>query len=223
MDSKIVNREIRACIWPLLRTAGFSAFSARTAWRYNDETIDVLNFQSFNRYNADVIGVTPFSFCVNLGCYLNYVPPTHAPRSKKGRTTPIECECQFRARLTPNLQQSAAVYARSNRIWSVDEQGLNVAWCIGDVENQIPAALEWFSRLEGKEQVLRTLIEDDERMSDLWGFGRKGSPRRVYLVGYVALSMGKNALAKEYLAKAVESGHYLRLFESVEMAVDRGV
>src|SRR5437899_12944946 len=81
MDSKIVNRETRSHIWPLLRTVGFSVFTARTAWRYSEEQIDVFNFQSFNRYNSDILGVTSFSFCVNLGSYLTYLPRTWLPKS----------------------------------------------------------------------------------------------------------------------------------------------
>jgi hypothetical protein len=83
MDSKTVNKEIRALIWPALKAAGFSSFSARTAWRYEKDQVEVVNFQSFNRHNADVLDVTTFSFAVNLGSYLCYVPPQWPRRSKQ--------------------------------------------------------------------------------------------------------------------------------------------
>lgn len=83
MDSKAVNREIRRVIWPLFKAAGFSSNTTRTAWRHTADKADVINFQSFNRYNADVLGITTFSFAVNLGCYLRYVPPQWPPKNVK--------------------------------------------------------------------------------------------------------------------------------------------
>jgi hypothetical protein len=53
--------------------------------------------------------------------------------------------------------------------------------------NQIPDALAWFERLNQRNEVLRILREDDERMTELWGFGRNPSPIRSYLAGYVAM------------------------------------
>lgn len=107
MDSKTVNREIRASIWPALKAAGFSSFSARTAWRYEKDQVEVVNFQSFNRYNADVLDVTTFSFAVNLGTYLLYVPPQWPPKVKAGRLIPIESECHFRGRLARTISQKS--------------------------------------------------------------------------------------------------------------------
>jgi hypothetical protein len=70
MDSKSVNKEIRQTIWPLLREAGFWRFSSRSAWRHAESRVEVLNFQSFNSYNAGVLGCTTYSFSVNLGVFL---------------------------------------------------------------------------------------------------------------------------------------------------------
>jgi hypothetical protein len=75
MDSKAVSKEIRGRVWPLLKAAGFTRFSTRSAWRYREGKIDVITFRSYNAYNASVMGVTPFSFSVNLGTFLTYVPP----------------------------------------------------------------------------------------------------------------------------------------------------
>src|SRR5687768_5994644 len=106
MDSKSVNREIRRAIWPLLKAHGFAEISARTAWRHSDQKIDVVNFQSFNSYNAGVMGVTTFSFAVNLGGYLRYVPPQWPPKKiKNGVPYPAEYECQFRGSLSRTLSQ----------------------------------------------------------------------------------------------------------------------
>lgn len=70
MDSKTVTREIRRLVWPQLKAAGFETFSTRVAWRHGADRIDVLEFRSFNKYNADILGVTTFSFAVNIGSFI---------------------------------------------------------------------------------------------------------------------------------------------------------
>lgn len=215
MDSKTVNRSIRTQIWPLLMKAGFGSTTSRTAWRHESDRVDVVNFQSFNSYNAGVMGVTTFSFAVNLGTYLRYVPPQWPPKKiKDGVPYPAEHECQFRSRLSPSITQSH----ENDGVWGIDERGLNLAWCINDVASQIPTALEWFSRLGNREEVLRILLEEEESMSSLWGFGRRPSPIRSYLTGYVAMAVNDYHLASRELKAAVDSGCFSNLFSSVEGA-----
>lgn len=218
MDSKAVSKEIRDSFWPLLKERGFSRFTTRTAWRYCDGKIDVLNFQSFNAYNASVMGVTPFSFAVNLGSYLTYVPPQWPPKSKDRHLTPHEAECHLRARLTPAMAQARGV---PDGIWSVDEQGRNLPRCVHDVVEQLPDAMAWFARLTDKREVLRILREDDEDMTTLWGFGRNPSPLRSYLTGYVALKLADLELARVHLGKAVDSNCFTDLFTTLEDAINR--
>ncbi|HKR08835.1 MAG TPA: hypothetical protein VJS39_06575, partial [Gemmatimonadaceae bacterium] len=74
MDSAAVTKEIRAEIRPLLKDVGFVAFTSRSAWRYHADRVDVVDFTSFNSYNAEVMGITTYSFVVSLGCYLRYIP-----------------------------------------------------------------------------------------------------------------------------------------------------
>lgn len=52
MDSKVVARDIKREIWPLLRREGFTEFSPKTAWRHTPDQIHVVNYQSFNTYLA---------------------------------------------------------------------------------------------------------------------------------------------------------------------------
>jgi len=215
MDSKTVNRSIRSHIWPLLEEAGFSSRTSHSAWRHESDRVDVVNFQSFNSYTAGVMGVTTFSFAVNLGSYLRYVPPQRpAKKIKDGVPFPAEHECQFRGSLRPSITQSH----KNDGVWGVDKGGSNLAWCINDVANQIPTALAWFKRLESREEVLRILLEEDESMSDLWGFGRRPSPIRSYLTGYVAMAVNDDQLADRELKAAVASGLFSNLFSSVEGA-----
>jgi len=74
MDSRIVAREIKNEIWPLLRNHGFSEFTGKSAWRRLPEQIHVVNFQSFSRYLAERVGCTTFSFALNLGIYFRTIP-----------------------------------------------------------------------------------------------------------------------------------------------------
>ena len=219
MDSKIVNREIRKSIWPALKAAGFKRFTSRAAWRHNADSIDVFQFQSLNKYNADVLGITTFSFSVNLGKFPLYVPPQWAPKLKEGVQVPSESECLFRGHLLP--QVSAAPSSRT--IWSINADGKNLPWCMQDVSNQLPEALNWLSRLEDRAAVLRVLLEEDEAMHHLWGFGRNPSPSRSYYAGYVALALGDRCTAMTKLQEAVDSKCYANLFTTVEGAIHRAL
>ena len=219
MDSTIVNREIKKTIWPALKVAGFDRFASRVAWRHNPDSVDVFELQSFNKYNADVLGVTTFSFSVNLGKFLLYIPPQWAPKVKEGIQVPSEPECLFRGHLLPQISVAPA----SRIIWSVDADGKNLPWCIRDVLNQLPEALDWFARLDSRAEALRVLLEGDEDMHRLWGFGRNPSPTRSYHAGYVALALGDAATAAAKLQEAVDSKCYVNLFSSVDGAINRAV
>jgi hypothetical protein len=219
MDSSAVNKEIRRSIWRALKEAGFSTFTSRTAWRYSEGQVEVLNFQSFNRYNADVLGVTTYSFAVNLGSYLLYVPPQRPPKIKGGKPVPEESACHFRGRLIRTISQSH----EHSDIWLVDNDGRNLSWCIRDVQQQLSLALRWFDRLQDKNEVLRILLEDPENMESLWGFGNDPSPIRSYLAGYVALSLGQREVAQAKLKEAAESKCFSHLFSSVEGAITRAL
>ena len=221
MDSKAVNRQIRRTIWPLLKASGFASTSTRTAWRHSEQKIDVVNFQSFNSYNAEVLGVTTFSFAINLGAYLRYVPPQWPPKKiRNGVPYPAEYECQFRGPILRTLDQPRNKHPQ---IWFVESDGRNLLWCINDVVQRVPDALAWFERLESKSSVLRILLDEREQMSSLWGFGNKPSPNRSYLTGYVAMHLGDDALADQEFEKAVASGCYTSLFSSVKGARYRAV
>jgi len=222
IDSKDVNPEIRRIIWPQLKANGFSKFASRNAWRYGSDSIDVINLQSFNSYNASVLGVTTFSFSVNLACYLKYVPPQWPVKEKDGQLIPAEYDGQFRRHLQSSIPQ-AGDYKHKQGIWALDKKGRNLAVSMEDVAQQIPSALAWFARLTDKEEVLCILLEDDVDMNELWGFGRNPSPVRSYLAGYVALSLGQEKLALAKLGEAVQSKCFDAQFSTVEQALDRAV
>ena len=219
VDSRVVNKEIRSAIWPLLKHAGFEHFSPRTAWRHLPDQIDVLNFQSYNSYNAGVLGVTTYSFSVNLGCFLTYIPPQWPPKTKGDLPTPLESECQFRARLHRKIPQPGNPHAD---IWSISEDGRNLTESLAEVARQIKdVAFSWFEILRDRREVLRILQTEPGEMGKLWGFGRNPSPIRYYLLGYVAHSIGESQLARESLDAAVASGCFNSLFGDIDGALSR--
>lgn len=219
MDSKIVNREIKKTIWPALKSEGFDTFTSRVAWRHSAERIDVVEFQSFNKYNADLIGTTTFSFAVRLGCIPLYIPPTWPFPVKNGVLTPSESECYFRRSLLCSLKTKL----KDKSIWPIDADGKNLNWCIQDVLNQLTEALAWFERLSNKNEVLHVLMAEDEDMQKLWGMGRNPSPSRSYFTGYAALACGDRELAEIKFNEAIASKCYINLFSSLEGAINRAI
>lgn len=124
MDSKDVNRAIRARIRPLLKTAGFERFTARTAWRFCGAAIGVVNFQSFNSYIASGVGCTTFSFAINLGCHYTFLPQIGTSTFYDRDNLPQEYHCAFRRALRKSLAQPK--FPRPD-IWFVEPDGSNSA------------------------------------------------------------------------------------------------
>jgi hypothetical protein len=207
MDSKIVSAGIRSEVRPYVKKAGFSKFTGRNSWRFHDDRIEVINFQSFNSYNAGVIGCTTISFSVNLGIYFRYIPDQYARCSNEANEPgfkPHEYACHFRG----TLHRSFAQPELDRRdIWYIDSNGDYLEKSLHDVRMALGRdAMPWFDRFSDNREVLRTLLEDDEEMQVLWGFGRNPSPVRHYMTGYVARNVDDAKLASFHLAKAIESG-----------------
>lgn len=219
MDSKTVSREVKQRIWPLLKETGFDTFTTRTAWRHGEDGVDVFNVQSFSKYNADVLGITPHSFRVNLGWLPSYIPPRWPPKVKDGKLLPDEAGCLIHGMLLPTLFGPSS----SAHAWAIDAEGKNLSWAIQDVVNQLPKALQWYGILDNRSEVLRILEHDNESFDQFWGFGRNPSPVRSYSAGYAALALGDTAAAKKHLQDAVDSKCFVHLFSSVEGALARAI
>lgn len=220
MDSKVVNKEIKRVVWQKLKEFGFSHFTPRVAWRYFPDRIEILEFRSFNKYHADGAKVTTFSFMLELGVYLLYVPSTVSVKAKKEILLPSIAGCKFRGSIEPSLEFQST---KDPYIWSIDKDGKNVTSCIEDVKSKLPSVLKWFSQFERQEDVLDILLNSSESMHKLWGFGRNPSPIRSYLLGYVALSLGNQSLAEEKLQEAVNSECFTYSFLSLEGALSKAL
>jgi len=225
MDSKVVNREIKARIWPLLRARGFEVFSSRSAWRHLSDRIEVVNFQSFNSYLADGLGCTTFSFSVNLGSYLLFIPHHLEPsriKDKNGRLLPEEYDCPFRGILSSSISQP--IPRPDNDIWCIDESGANLAASMQDVsDGLINRGLAWFAQFEQPAAVLRILRNNPERRPQLFGFGNNPSPIRHYFSGYVALHLREFTTAIEHLRCAQGTGRFASVNERLTKDIERAL
>jgi hypothetical protein len=66
IDVKDVNRALRRTLWPAVKASGFQFRTARSAWRYMDEAVDLIDVQSVGPA-ADAVGCTSFSFSAHAG------------------------------------------------------------------------------------------------------------------------------------------------------------
>jgi hypothetical protein len=219
VDSSIVNKEIRRVVWPVLRNAGFTQFTARSAWRYVPSKIDVVNFQSFNSYLAHGVGCTTYSFALNLGCSFDTIPRLKTVEQKKGHLRPKEWECHFRFRLHKAIRQPEL---ERTDTWYVDPAGQYLKAAIEDARKAIlETGLGWFSRFNDSNEVLRTLLEDAKKMDGTHGLGNKPSPIRHLMTGYIASSLGKTELASDHLQAALLSGCFSDLDSNIRVLLEQ--
>ena len=224
MDSKVVNKAIDAQVWGPLKALGFEKRTSRAAWRFHDERTDVVIFRSFNAYNAAVMGVTTYSFWIELGCYLKYLPPSVATFGKNPRAPdlPKPEECKLRARLQPRparkarglTEKLAQALKRSRRvdrsIWRVTAQPAKLGPLIEEARDVLlDDGMRWFEQFKTARDVFMLLREREEDMNALWGFGRPGSPARHYILGYAARRAGLQTKAREHLLAAASTSSYI--------------
>jgi hypothetical protein len=132
MDSKAINKLIRSEVWPILREHGFSVFDPRSAFAYKAPFINVVSFQSFNSYNAEVLGCTTYSFTPRLGVYLIGSPGEHrVKRDKDGRLQPFEYQCSFRS---PLRKRSPVDGFARDEIFYIDPDGGTTAHCFQELK-----------------------------------------------------------------------------------------
>lgn len=79
----------------------------------------------------------------------------------------------------------------------------------------------WFRRFSDMQEVLRTLMEDNESNDGTFGFGAKSSPARNLYTGYIALFLGKTQIAVEPLTQAAISPSYDHFRKQIEEQLSR--
>jgi hypothetical protein len=214
IDSKDVDRALRAILWPRLKSEGFDRRTGRTTWRDRPGCVHTVNIQSFNSYLAEAIGSTTFSFSVNLGVYYAAIAGHSTSGSfVKDWSRPAESRCQARYHLAkgisqPNLPSTKRWFdPRAARplygswedrpdVWYVTADGTNVDEVVTDARDRIVAiGLPWLERLSDLGEARRAFLEDPStnhtRGIVAEGFGGAiGSPARWLAVGALSIALG---------------------------------
>lgn len=178
MDSRVVSRELWKVVRPVLKDAGWTSFSSRTARRSSNPRIDVINFQSFNSYLASAIGSTTYSFSVRRGRFFSAIPHSGI-KVKDGLLMPEEYQCHLRYTTHKKFPQPEC--ARTDMFY-VDPEGKYLPTVVEAVRQGIATeGLSWFQRFSDMQEVLRTLMEDDETNEGTWGLRSKTQPSQEFI------------------------------------------
>jgi len=217
MDSNVVSKEIKKLIKPYLTQQGFVKSSGRTFWKHDEEVIFVVNFQSYNSYHAETMGVTTFSFAVNFGLYWKSFPTHTRIKEKDGLLFPLESSCDIRHSLCKGIRQAET---RFKTVWYVNENGDNMDAVLDDALTAIKTTMPgWFEKFSNKQQCIYYLQTEEENMDGTWGFGRKDSPARNLLIGYLAHWSGNRILAKTSLEKVLHSNCFLNCQDDIKRII----
>jgi len=205
-SSKNVNHSIKKYIIPILKENGFSVFTNRNAWRYKPNTVDVIQFMSYNSFRATILNCTTFSFAINLGVYVKSIPSDIKNNMRLNMLCPDIPFCHLFGYLLKTIEQNEC---KTNRIWYIDEKGHNIESVMCDVASVIRSdALSWFNRLENLNEIIKLLENDDKDILVDPVNGRINCPSRNYKIGYIALALNDNKLASRSLKKAIDSECY---------------
>src|SRR5580698_5536526 len=105
--SALLNKPLRAQLFPILRNAGFEHMDARNAWSWRDDFIWVLNIRAVGAYFSSVTGWPPGSVGVWLGVFFAFGPrPNGLKTDEKGRLRPPERFCHMRSHLVRGIDQN---------------------------------------------------------------------------------------------------------------------
>lgn len=234
MSSDEVSKEIKRTVWPALKEIGFTHFTSRSAWRDKKDTIEIINFQSFNDYLATRIGCTTFSFAVNLGAYYKCVDETLW--AKKRTRLPQEYQCQARLHLIKSIHQDglfnpygsnvlerffSKIFSRRDKydcpeIWYVIKDGTNIKETVADAKNSIfTQGISWLDKMENLRYALEA-FKNRKGVGATWKAptedygGRIGSLSRMETTAAIYIFLGKPKLAKEILKSVYENKFYSR-------------
>ena len=201
MKNTHINALIRECLKPVLIEAGFSQFTTRSAWRYQNQRIDVFRFQ-LHKVTDAVGSDVRHTFSLELGCMLDYMPclTTNEPvRIVQNEPRPEIFHCTFQRTLQgPEAHRPV---------------GQPYAWKVPTDFGSLKATLQsaaralesegflWYQQFDDPRDVLELLSSPEERRNGTWGYGRAGTPMRQMLIGLAALKAGFYDLAQESLHK----------------------
>jgi hypothetical protein len=92
IDGKVLDRGLRATLWPALRAHRFTDRTERVAWRYAGEDIDVVEVQVVGQH-AEAVGCPSLSPSVFVATYPRFLERNERIPLRNGRPRPHYWDC----------------------------------------------------------------------------------------------------------------------------------
>lgn len=198
-----------------LETSGFNNRKGTTLWRRTNLKFDILKFDIIPSGRCQKWRVPYGSFGLNPSCLFPFLPRLgHLP------TDGLQPEKGFgQMRLSVNRGIPQPLVKAPNIWWTGDSV---------DVFNRVlkdtlcvirEKAIPFFSRFDDAEELLRTLLEDEDAIGHqgVWEFGKRESPTRLLYTGFAAIECGRWDLAISSLKACREKT--MTIFPSVRERV----
>jgi hypothetical protein len=171
-----------------LAPSGFTDRRGATLWRRTNLKFDVLKFDIISRMRSEKWRVPLGSFGLEPGCLFPFLP-----RAGHAVTDGLQPEKGFGQLRLSIRSATSKREVRAPRTWWAGDEG-----ALREVLNTIDEkVLPFFHRFEDPEELLRTLLEDEDSMGcdGVWEFGKMGAPTRLLYTGFAAIECGKWDLA----------------------------
>lgn len=218
-------------VYAVLKKEGFSQKKMTSAWRRSDTKIDIMRLEFYSASICDKWRVPIGSFSIKPSCYFSFMPSLQA-----GKLWPDALEMdtlsdfysQMRLKVFKGIKQikqtenQSFLQAVLNKVsgHKIEPEPLNI-WWIGideeafiqvteDVIRQIQnKALIFYKRLESKNELIRTLMED----KDVWGrdtedgiydFGGDNSIKGLCYTGFTAMHIERFDIARDSLERCLD-------------------
>jgi len=195
-SSNINNRNARAVVdlcQSELKASGFSNRKGTTLWRRTNVKYDILKFDIIPRGHCQKWRVPSGSFGLDPSCLFPFLPrlghlPTDGLHPEKGFG-------QVRLSVWRRIEQKMV---NTPNIWWAGDSAEIFDMVLVEILHVIRGKVfPFFSRFDDAEELLRTLLEEEDAMGreGVWEFGKKESPSRLLYTGFAAIECGKWDLA----------------------------
>jgi hypothetical protein len=177
---------------------GFSHRRGTTLWRRTNVKYDVLKFEIIPPNRCQRWRVPLGSFGLEPSCLFPFLP--RIGHSARDGLSPDRGYGQLRLGIRKEIRQREV--EAPNLWWAGDTEAV-LTTVLSDVLNVIYGKIRpFFHRFNDPNELLRTLIEDDDPIGrdGPWEFGKFGSPQRLLLIGFTALECGEWELARSNLS-----------------------
>ncbi len=196
-----------------MQDRGFTKFTARNAWRFSDDGICVVNFQSFSSSLAGSLGCTTYSFALNLGVFYPCITPRHDPNVPASRLVsaadpPAEPECH--ARRHPHKTLTQPEFIREN-IWYVRPDGSKIDETVNDARRVVlETGLPWLDRFSDLRYTLAQYLTP-HTLGQIPAVATLGSVACARAGAAIALHLNDPAAAALLWQSVLDNAFYAKL------------